>query len=217
MNEICNALSWEWSKIIQSVASIITAVMAYKALTIWKQKVQANKKTEFIDTFIDEVHKFITLVQPAISNYKYIKMSMDTHNDTDKLNPVNNKPPQTYETYITENGTQDGDSLSTLLKECVNTMSKIRSLVAKGQIYEFIDYDKCQNASNLILQQHDRLIAVVNMISNQSLYFENPEIQKTLAKVLSQEPEEMENHLKEQNILLLEFARKNYAKIYKNT
>ena len=38
MNEISSIFSWEWSKIIQSVASIITVVFAYKALTIWKQK-----------------------------------------------------------------------------------------------------------------------------------------------------------------------------------
>lgn len=93
MNEIYSIFSWEWSKIIQSVASIITVVFAYKALTIWKQKAQANKKTEFIDTLIDEIHEFIILIQPAIERYKYIKMSVDIYNDTDKLNPINNKPP----------------------------------------------------------------------------------------------------------------------------
>lgn len=212
-----NTLSSEWSKIIPSLASIITTVIAYKALTIWKQKAKANKKSEFIDTFIDEIHVFIVKIQPAIVSYKHIKMSVDIYNNTDKLNPINNKPPPPYATYIIKKGTQDSNSLSILLKECVNTMSKIRSLVAKGQIYDFTDYDKCQNASNLILWQYDRLIAVVSMISNQSLFFENSTIQESIAKVLSPEPEDMEDYLKKQNILLLKFAKKNYAKIYKNT
>ncbi|CAC9552079.1 hypothetical protein [uncultured Gammaproteobacteria bacterium] len=214
MNEIYNILSWEWSKIIQSVASIITVVFAYRALTIWKLKAQANKKTEFIDVLIDEVHKFTTLVQPAIKDYKVIKMSVDNHNRIDKL--VNNNPPLPYKTYITEAGAQDSDRLSTKLKECVNTMSKIRSLVVKGQIYDFIDYDKCQEASNLILHQYNRLAKVVFMI-NPGLFLENPKVQESLFAALSQEPEDMENCLKEQNIKLLKFARKNYVKIYKNT
>jgi hypothetical protein len=189
-------------------------VFAYRALTIWKLKAQANKKTEFIDVLIDEVHKFTTLVQPAIEVYKFIKTSVDNHNRIDKL--VNIKSPLPYKTYITEAGTQDSDRLSTQLKECVNTMSKIRSLVVKGQIYDFIDYDKCQEASNLILHQYNRLAMVVFMIKP-GLFLENPKVQESLFAALSQDPKDMENYLEEQNIKLLEFARKNYVKIYKNT
>lgn len=79
-------------------------VFAYNALTIWKQKTRSNHKNEFIDTFIDEINNFIALVRPAISNYEYIKMSVDIYNDTEKINPVNGKPPQPYETYITKKG-----------------------------------------------------------------------------------------------------------------
>ncbi len=216
MNEIYHMLfSWDWAKIIQSIASAVTAVFAYKALTIWKQKSKANKKTEFIDTLIDEIHKFITLIQPAISRYKYIKMSTNNYDNIDKLNQISDNQPTPYKTYITKKGAQDSNFLSIQLKECVSTRSKIYSLLAKGQIYDFIDYDKCQKASNSILQQYDILTAVVDVISNQGLYFENPKIQKYLTKVLSQESEDMERHINDKNILLLSFAKKNYEKIYK--
>lgn len=215
MNEIYDIFSWEWSKIIQSVASIVTALCACIALNIWKQKAQANTKNEFIDTFIDEVHKFILLVQLAIDSYKLIKVSVDIHNDTDKLNPINNKPLPPYKSYIIQNGDKDGKTLFNKLEKCIDSVSKINSLVAKGQIYGFIDYAKCQNSSELIIWQYYRLKDVVNIISNQSLFFENQKIQDTLAKVLSQSPEDMEKYLKEQNIVLLEFAKKNHEKIYK--
>ncbi len=208
-------LCLEWSKIIPSLASIITAFIAYNALNTWKEKEQANQKSKFIDIFIDEVHIFIAEIQPAVWAYKNIEISINTYNNADKTGSISNEAP--YSTYITKNGVKDSEFLTTHLKKCTNHVSKIRSLLAKGQIYNFTDYHKCQDSSDLIIWQYDRLQAVASMIKNPNLHWENTEVQKTLGEALSQSSKDMENKLKENNILLLEFARKNYEKIYKKT
>jgi hypothetical protein len=58
------ALSWEWSKIIQSIASISMVWIAYKALTTWKQKSTADNKISFIGELSDEIHNFIVVISP---------------------------------------------------------------------------------------------------------------------------------------------------------
>jgi hypothetical protein len=62
-------LSWEWSKIIQSIASISMVWIAYKALTTWKQKSTADNKISFIGELSDEIHNFIVVISPAIDAF----------------------------------------------------------------------------------------------------------------------------------------------------
>jgi hypothetical protein len=86
-------------------------------------------------------------------------------------------------------------------------------LITKGKIYEFSDYYECQNAIKMILFQYNKLSGVSTLIKGQNLYFKNTEIQNTIIQSLSQDYENMENELYKSNIVLLNFATKNYKKI----
>ena len=208
-------LSWEWSKIIQSIASILMVWIAYKALTTWKKKSTADNKMSFIGELSDEVHNFIILISPAIEVYRFVKIGIESHSSQDQYNNIKNRP--IYAAYIEKRGKEDGHLLFDKLKSCTSSVSKIKSLVTKGQIYNFIKYEDCQNACALLTWQYDRLQAVAGLISQQSWTWENTEVVETLNKVLSTEIEDIEQNIKQQNVKYIEFAKDNYCSVFKST
>ncbi|SSC08306.1 hypothetical protein BTURTLESOX_2425 [bacterium endosymbiont of Bathymodiolus sp. 5 South] len=208
-------LSWEWSKIIQSIASISMVWIAYKALTTWKQKSTADNKISFIGELSDEIHNFIVVISPAIEVYRFIKIGIGSHSSQDHYNNIKNRPISAA--YIEKYGKEDGHLLFEKLNSCTSSVSKINSLITKGQIYNFIKYEDCQNSCALLTWQYDRLQAVAGLISQQSWNWENTKVVETLNKVLSTEIGDIEQNIKQQNIKFIEFAKDNYCSVFKNT
>ena len=205
----------EWSKIIQAIASIATVCIAFKALTTWKQKSKADKQTEFIDEILNNAHRFLFQISAAIDIYKFIKIGIDAYADEDGHMKINDRP--IYVAYIEECGREESKILFDKLEKCTDSLTQIRSLVVKGQIYGFSQYEECQDACVLITWQFDRLQSVAALIGRQSLNWQNVEVTNTIEKVLSVDPIEIEKELEEQNIRLISFAKSNYLTTYNNT
>ena len=204
-------IGWNWSAIIQALVSIWIAIVATLALWTWKHQSKAQRQTDFLDTLTDSVHDFIILMAAPIAFVKFTKMAIKCHVDPAQVDTRLSTPGAIA--YIERKGKDASKQLGELLDNIRPVLSKIRTLVAKGQVLGFRNYNECRDSCYLITWQYDRIQAFSQVIGETTLYWENPEVKETVDKVLSIEAEDIEIYLQEQNIKLLEFVRTNYGAI----
>jgi hypothetical protein len=117
--------------------------------------------------------------------------------------------------YIEKREERDAKQPYEYLKPCTEPLSRIRFLVAKGQVFGFKNYNECQNACEMIIWQYDRIAALSYLIGSPSLNWENPKVQKTLSDVIALDPDDIDKQVKEQSVKFLTFVRDNYQTIFK--
>lgn len=116
--------------------------------------------------------------------------------------------------YIQKNGERDGKHLLAVLETVQPSVVKLRSLAAKGQVFKFDDYAKCQNAVTVLTWHFDRIEAFVAVFGSPSSNWEHPDVLKNLKDVLAIDPDAIRKSLQENNIALLEFTGESYKRIY---
>ena len=117
--------------------------------------------------------------------------------------------------FIDKQGENQSNTLLKELKPCIQPVTKIRSLAAKGQIFGFENYEDCQAACKILGWQYDQINTLGYIIKKNSMNWDHPEVQSLLKKVNAIKFEEIEERLTNSNLQFLTFAKKNYTKIYK--
>lgn len=204
---------WNWAEIVTGVVSIWVATVATLALKTWKRQSKAQKQIDFIDEITDSVHEFINSMAAPREMVRYIKIGIESYAGAPNLDPEIENPEAIA--YIQKQGKEDSKSLLEYLKFCGPSLTKIQSLSAKGQVLGLKNYKACQNACNMLKWQHDRIQALCYMIGSPSLYWRNPEVQKSLSKVIQLDTEEIKKEIEAYNVIFLTFVKENYEKIYK--
>jgi len=115
--------------------------------------------------------------------------------------------------FIKERGKDTRKYIQDQLETVRPIVSKMKSLVAKGQILGIKNYSKCQNACNMLEWSFNQIEAFSSIVGKASLNWEHPTVQETLDKVMSIDPEEIEKNLVEQNSQYLLFAKQAYENI----
>lgn len=205
--------SWNWAEIIKGIVSIWVATVATLALKTWKRQSKAQKQTDFIDEITESVHEFIDLMAAPTEMVKYVKIGIESYASLPELDQSLENPEAVA--YIQKKGQEDAKQLYEYLKPCTQPLSKIRSLVAKGQVFGFKNYNECQNACAMITWQYERIQALCYIIGSGSLNWKNPEVQESLRKVISLDSGDIEKQIKEQHVKFLIFIKDNYKTIYK--
>lgn len=197
----------DWPGWITAIATAVIAWTAWRALNTWKAQSKAQKQTDFLDQLTDSVHEFLSAISPAIEMVGMVKIGIESHSRPEWTEH------QATVAYINASGAQDGELLLQYLKPCSHLISKVRSLVTKGQVFGFKDYANCRNACEMILWHHDRIQALYSMIAPRSLNWENQYVQEVLAKVTKVDAAQMKETLSEAHTTLLTFVKDNYASI----
>lgn len=117
--------------------------------------------------------------------------------------------------YIEKNGEDDGKRLLEALEAVQPSVIKLRSLVAKGQVFQFEGYAKCQKAVEMLTWHFDRVEAFMAVIGSPTWNWENPDVLKHLKDVMAICPDEIRKKIQESNVALLEFSSETYQQIYR--
>jgi hypothetical protein len=207
---------WNWAEIVEIVkggVSIWVAIVATLALKTWKRQSKAQKQTDFMDEITNSVHEFVAAMSAPIEMLKYIKIGIESHARAPELpSGVENAEAVAY---IQKHGKEDSKKLLEYLNFCHPSLTRIRFLSAKGQVLGLKNYEQCQNTCTMLTWQHERIQALCYIIGNPSLYWQNPEVQKTLSKVIQLDPEEIRRELGEHSVIFLTFVKENYRSIFK--
>jgi hypothetical protein len=205
--------SWNWAEIVKGVVSIWVATVATLALKTWKRQSKAQKQTDFMDQITESVHEFISLMAAPIEMVRYVKIGIESYAGFYQLDQSLENPEAVA--YIQKRGEADAKRLDEYLKPCMEPLSRIRSLVTKGQVFGFKNYNECQNACTMIMWQNDRIQALRYIIGSASLNWENPKVQESLSKVIALDPDDIEKQIQEQSVKFLSFVKDNYQTIFK--
>lgn len=219
---MCNALVWSfdaitsinWLEVIKALAPVATAVIAFIALRNWQRQDKAKREVEFLDSLIEATHTYIAEMPKPITLLEMVKIGMASHVPTWESGDKVDKAVKGAIAYIQKNGEQEAKRLREVLEVIQPSTIKLRSLVAKGQVFKFDGYAKCQKAAEMLTWHFDRIEAFMAVIGSSSLNWENPEVLKYLKNAMAIDPNEINKSVQDNNVAILEFASDTYKRIY---
>ena len=171
---------------------------------------EGSKTNDFLDAITDSIHDFIIQMAAPIAFVKFTKVAIKCHADPAQVDTRLSTPGAIA--HIREGETYS-KQLGELLDNIKPIVSKIRTLVAKGQVLGFRNYNECPDSCDLITWQYDRIQAFSVGYWWDHFVLGKSEVKDTVDKVLSIEAEDIEIYLQKQNINLLDFVRTNYLTI----
>lgn len=219
---MCDALVWpfdaitsiNWLEFIKALAPVATAIIALIALRNWQRQDKAKREAEFLDALVEAMHTYIAEMPKPITFLQGVRIGMASHAPTWENGESAEKAIKGAIAYIKKYGEHDAKKLLEILGAVQPTVIKLRSLAAKGQVFNFKDYAKCHNAIAELTWHFDRLEAFAFVIRSSTLNWEHPEVLDTLKNVMGVEPDGIGQSLNKNNVALIEFARDTYKRIY---
>lgn len=203
----------DWLKAAGGLSQIGTMLVAATALSAWKHQAKAKKQTDFLDELTDAVHEYIQAMVAPVSMFKFIQIGIASHKGDYSKYGKNADAIA----YIERRGKEDSAHLWERLNKANAVISRINSLVARGQVYDFRDYDSATASIRMLLWQSERLQSVAALIGSSSLNWDHPQVKSVFEKVLALDASDMESHLKEHDQTFIKFVESNYKQIYSGT
>lgn len=215
---MCNVLVWSfdaitglpWLELFKASGPFATACVAFFALKNWQRQDKAKRQADFLDQLTDAVHTFIAEMSKPVTQARLIKISMESHA------PASGDGDQSIKgiiAYIEKRGEADSKRLLTALDAVQPSTIRLRSLVAKGQVFKFKGYAKCYNAVAMLTWHFDRLEALMAFIASPSMNWEHPEVSALLPKIAI-DADEVQQSLKANNVIIIEFIAAIYGRMY---
>mgnify|MGYP000861038424 CR=1 FL=1 len=207
--------SVDWLELIQTIAACLTVVAAFLAINTWKHQSKAQKQTDFLDILTDTVHEYIEALSRPQEYLKFLRIGFESYRGLHGSEDDSLKGGVI--SYIEKNGEHDAKRMWKYLEPSGRLASKVNALVARGQVYGFAEYDQCRRSVEMLLWQHQRLQVVASMIGSTSLNWANPMVQQSIENMLTVQPENVVQLLKEHDVDFIEFVNTNYKRIYAGT
>lgn len=216
---MCDVLVWSldairWPETISALAAVATVIIALCALQTWRHQDKAKGKAEFLDALIEAAHTYIAEMPKPITHLEMARIGIKAHAPTWENGEQVDITVKGAIAYIQKNGEHDGKRLLEVLEAVQPSVIKLRSLAAKGQVFKFDDYTKCQNAVAMLTWHFDRIEAFMAVIGSPTWNWEHPYVLRHLKDVMAIDPDEIRNSIEENNVALLEFGSQAYKQIY---
>ncbi len=217
---MCDALilsfgSINWLEVIITLATVSTAVIAFLALKNWQRQDKAKREAEFLDAVIDATHAYIIEMGKPTTFLEMAKIGMASHVPNSEDEEEATKEITGAIAYIEKNGERDAKRLFEILETVQQSVIRLRSLGAKGQIFKFDSYNNCQTAIAMLTWQFDRIQAFASVIGSPTSNWQHPDIQKSLKNIMAIDAKDIQSKISENNTVLLEFGRETYQRIYR--
>lgn len=217
---MCDALVWSfdaitsihWLEVIKTLAAVAMAFIALLALKNWQRQDKAKREMEFLDALIEAMHTYIAEMHKPITLLQMAKIGMESHMPPGEVGEQ--AAVKGAIAYIQKNGEHEAKRLLELLENIQPSTIKFRSLVAKGQVFNFDNYTECQTAVAALTGHFDRIEAFMTVIGSPTWNWDNPQVLRLLKDVMAIDPIEIRKTTKANNVVLLEFSRKTYQRIY---
>jgi len=215
MAQVLNAIAcFDWLEAIKTAAPVATAVIAFMALRNWKRQDKAKREAEFIDGLVEAAHAYIADLPAPIKIVEMAKIGMASHAPTWEAGEAPEIAVKGAIAFIEKDGERVGKRLLEALATPRSSVITLRSLAAKGQVFNFADYGKCQDAVKMLTWHFDRMEGFGAYISTSSWYWDNPEVRESLKRIMSIDADELRAGVQDSHVALIEFARATYKRIY---
>lgn len=204
----------DWLEVLRSLAPVATAGIAFAALRNWRRQDKAKREVEFLNELIETTHTYIIEMYRPQALTRLIKIGMESHVQSWAEGEESEKALQGAITYIQKNGERDGKRLNETLAAVEPSVVRLRSLFAKGQIFQFPEYHEAQAAILELTGQHNRLRALSSLVESPTWNWEHPEVRSLLVKVMAIDPDEVNETIGKANEAIISFVRATYERLY---
>ena len=216
--ELFGQSDWSWLRqvvpsYLQGLGALGVAIIAWRALTTWKEKVRAEKTIEFIDELTDVTHEFGLLISPAISVVRFAQMSIDSHTSAQK--GVEESENSGISSFIETQGEQVSKRLSTRLSKATPILSKLQALSTKGHVMGLRDYDSFERALLNLRWVHSHLEAFCMLIGISNLNWNNLAVKKHMQKLRQLDADDLTRTIDESSERMMKFASNAYKNAIK--
>jgi hypothetical protein len=203
-----------WLELIKTLAPVVTAAIAFKALRNWQRQDKAKREAEFLDALIEAAYAYIADLPAPIMVLEVAKVGMASHAATWEDGDETEIAVKGAIAFIEKNGADYSKRLLDALAPVRLSLIRLKSLSTKGQIFDFADYDGCQGAIASLTWHFNRMEAFGAYIGTSSWYWQNPDVIKGLKGIMSIDPWEIRPAIEVSHGKLIEFARAAYKRIY---
>ena len=216
---MCDTLVWSfdaitglpWLELVKAFAAAVTPIIAFVALQNWRRQDKAKREAEFLDQLTEETHAFIAGMSVPATLVEASKIGMHAHIPTWE---GGDQSVRGAILYIEKRGTDHAKLLMESLALVQLSMVRLRSLVAKGQVFKFQGYQKCQDAVAMLTWQFDRSQALMAFIASPHWNWENTQVLEQLKRIMEIDADDIRKHLAQHNVAIIEFAATAYGRIY---
>lgn len=203
-----------WLEVVRSLATLVTAAIAFAALKNWQRQDKARREVEFLDALIEAVHTYIVELGRPIALIESTRIGMRSQTSSWEDEDQTGATAKGAVIFIKKDGERAAKRLFDALNEVRPALIKVRSLGTKGQVFSFKKYVKCHKALAMLAWQFDRIQAFAGIVGSPTLNWDHPEVQHSLQSVLTVQEDDLRKHLAENNVIVLDFAREAYARSY---
>jgi hypothetical protein len=198
----------DWPATLQGIGAIWVALIAQRALSTWRRQLSAQKQIEFIGELTDTVNKFILLMSTPLSQLSFAKMGISSQTgiafDYEKY-----ENPGAI-AFIEREGQKTSKKMLDELSAVQPVLSRMKSLIVKGQVFGMRDYSKCLNASQMLEWSYNQIEAFSVIVGSQNMNWEHPAVQRILENLDAIEPEKIKTNLDNQSKEIILFAKGAY-------
>jgi hypothetical protein len=209
-----DATSVNWLEVIKALAPVATAGIALLALRNWQRQDKAKREAEFLDALIEATHGYIVELSKPLTVLELAKISMESHAPTWEVGEAEDIAVKGAIAFIEKNGAHMGKQLLENLKAMEPSTVRLRSLGAKGQVFNFTGYAKCRDAVTTLTWHFDRMEYFAAFIRSSTWNWQNQEVISRLKQIMAVDPEEIRKSIKDSDVAMITFARNAYKRIY---
>lgn len=197
-------------EIVKALAPVATALIALRALRNWQRQDKAKREAEFLDALIEAAHTYIAEISAPVTLVEMARIGIVSHAPTESTEPT----VEGAIAYIQKDGERSSKRLHETLDAMQQSTIRLRSLAAKGQVFDFKKYYKCQNAIKILTWHFDRMEGFMGILGSPTLNWQNSEILQTLKKIIEIDPNNIRKSIDSNYIDLMGFTRETYKRIY---
>ena len=206
--------SISWLEVVRAFAPMATAIVGIFALKNWQRQDKAKREVEFLDALIEVAHSYIAEISKPLKLLELAKIGMECHAPTWENGDKSDLVVKGAVAYIQKDGERVAKRLLETLEAIQPSTIRLRSLVAKGQVFKFDNYAKCQSAVAELTAHFDRVEACTAVIGSPTLNWEHPMVLDTLKSVVGIDLNDIRENIKKNNVALIEFASNTYTRTY---
>lgn len=204
---VATALS-NWFDGVEAASALAMVVIAGLALRTWRKQDKAQKEAAFIDELVEAVHTYIAAMPVPITMADIAKIGMRAYAKSSE------QAVEGAISWIEHNGDREGKRMMEALDAVQPSLGRVQSLTAKGQVFKFDDYKKCQDSVAMLGWQFSRIQSLSVVIGSTSWNWENPEVLKVLHDVLKIDTADIRTSIATSNVSIIEFSRRTYERLY---
>ncbi len=214
MNILDTLLTLDWFKVSQGIISICMVLIAYNALSTWKEQLKAKIILDFLNELTESVHEFILLMSAPHELVKFVSIGIEVNSYPLPGEEKQNIKNPEFVRYIKKDGKDMSSRIQKHLNACRPVASKVSSLAAKGQVFSLKNYERCQNVCKMLLWQFNYIESLSMLIASTTLNWSNELVQKNLSQYSKVDADDLKEKMRCANSDFLKYIKECYAHIY---